>query len=64
MFYIVRLFIYNAEAEQKAEPEKSILQRQFSIMIKGFGMALRPSMFFRSLVPGYGICMLIYLNGC
>ena len=34
MFYIVRLFIYNAEAEQKAEPEKSILQRQFSIMIK------------------------------
>jgi putative membrane protein len=34
MFYIVRLFIYNAEAGQKAEPEKSILQRQFSIMIK------------------------------
>lgn len=34
MFYIVRLFIYNAEANEKAEPEKSILQRQFSIMIK------------------------------
>jgi protoporphyrinogen IX oxidase len=34
MFYIVRLFIYNAEAGQKPEPEKSILQRQFSIMIK------------------------------
>ena len=34
MFYIVRLFIYNVEAEQKAEPEKSILQKQFSIMIK------------------------------
>ena len=34
LFYIVRLFIYNTEAGQKAEPEKSILQRQFSIMIK------------------------------
>ena len=34
MFYIVRLFIYNAEANAKAEPEKSILQRQFNIMIK------------------------------
>ena len=28
MFYIVRLFIYNAEAADKAEPEKGILQRQ------------------------------------
>ena len=34
MFYIVRLFIYNAEANEKPEPEKSILQNQFSIMIK------------------------------
>jgi putative membrane protein len=34
MFYIVRLFIYNAEANEKAEPEKGILQRQFAIMIK------------------------------
>jgi protoporphyrinogen IX oxidase len=34
MFYIVRLFIYNTEAGEKDEPERSILQRQFSIMIK------------------------------
>lgn len=34
MFYIVRLFIYNTEANEKSEPEKSILQRQFFIMIK------------------------------
>ena len=34
MFYIVRLFIYNAEAAQKAEPEKSIMQKQFSVMIR------------------------------
>jgi len=34
MFYIVRLFIYNREANDKTEPEKSILQKQFSVMIK------------------------------
>ena len=34
MFYIVRLFIYNTEANEKQEPEKSILQKQFSIMIR------------------------------
>ena len=34
MFYIVRLFIYNTEANSKPEPERSILQKQFSIMIK------------------------------
>lgn len=34
MFYIVRLFIYNREANDKTEPEKTILQNQFSIMIK------------------------------
>lgn len=34
MFYIVRLFIYNTEASEKSEPERSILQMQFAIMIK------------------------------
>lgn len=34
MFYIVRLFIYNTEANGKSEPERSILQRQFNLMIK------------------------------
>ncbi|HEV7329843.1 MAG TPA: CopD family protein [Flavisolibacter sp.] len=34
MFYIVRLFIYNTEANEKTEPEKGILQRQFTVMIK------------------------------
>ena len=34
LFYVVRLFIYNTEAQQKPEPEKSILQNQFAIMIK------------------------------
>jgi len=34
MFYIVRLFIYNREANDKEEPVRSILQEQFSVMIK------------------------------
>ncbi len=34
LFYTVRLFIYNREARDKAEPEKTILQNQFNIMIK------------------------------
>ncbi len=34
MFYIVRLFIYNSEAQDKDEPEKSILGSQFGIMIR------------------------------
>ena len=34
LFYIVRLFIYNREAQDKQEPERSILQRQFNVMIK------------------------------
>lgn len=34
LFYIVRLFIYFAEASEKPEPEKSILQQQFALMQK------------------------------
>lgn len=34
MFYIVRLFIYQREAQDKDEPERSILTKQFSIMAK------------------------------
>lgn len=34
LFYIGRLFIYNLEASEKPEPEKSILNKQFNIMIK------------------------------
>src|ERR1017187_5529456 len=34
LFYIVRLFVYHAEAEKKIEPEKSILQKQYKLMEK------------------------------
>lgn len=34
LFYIVRLFIYFAEADKKEEPAKKILQTQYKIMSK------------------------------
>ncbi|KST65057.1 protoporphyrinogen oxidase HemJ [Mastigocoleus testarum] len=34
LFYLVRLFIYHVEAEQEAEPAKSILKNQYQIMEK------------------------------
>ena len=34
MFYIVRLFIYATEANDKDEPERSILQKQYALMSK------------------------------
>src|SRR5690606_23911472 len=34
MFYIVRLFIYSTEANEKDEPERTILLRQFAVMSK------------------------------
>lgn len=34
LFYIVRLFVYHAEAEKKSLSEKDILQRQYKLMEK------------------------------
>ena len=40
LFYIVRLFIYNTEANEKSEPERSILQKQFSVMMRRLWMGI------------------------
>lgn len=40
LFYMVRLFVYNAEAAEKPEPEKSILQAQYKIMIRRLWMGI------------------------
>jgi putative membrane protein len=34
LFYIVRLFVYHAEAGQRPEPERAILQAQLELMAK------------------------------
>src|ERR1700761_7932165 len=40
LFYIVRLFVYHAEANEKPEPERSILQQQFKLMIRRLWMGI------------------------
>jgi protoporphyrinogen IX oxidase len=34
LFYIVRLFVYNTEANDMPEPQKGILQQQYRVMIR------------------------------
>ncbi len=57
LFYIVRLFVYHAEAEKKEDPEKSILQRQYKLMEKRLWYGITwPSML---LTLTFGIWMLV-----
>jgi len=56
LFYIVRLFIYHTEAQDKPEPEKTILSKQFEIMERRLWNVIAiPSMV---LVVAAGITML------
>lgn len=59
MFYIVRLFIYNTEANQRPEPDKTILQKQFGIMIKRLWLGITWPSAILTLVFG----PLVMLNG-
>ena len=59
LFYIVRLFIYHTEANQKPENEKLILQKQFEIMeSKLWNIITTPAMILSATA---GLLML-YLN--
>ncbi len=56
LFYMVRLFIYHTEAQQKPEPDRTILYKQFEIMeSKLWWIIATPSMY---LVLIAGITML------
>lgn len=57
MFYIVRLFIYNTEANSKSEPEKSILQKQFNLMIKRLWLGITVPSAFLTLIFGLWIML-------
>ena len=59
LFYIVRLFIYNAEANEKTEPAKSILRDQFTIMIKRLWVGITWPSAIITLILGP---LLIYIN--
>lgn len=57
LFYIVRLFIYHTEAQDKPEPDRTILSDQFEIMERKLWYIITvPSMW---LVLAAGITMLI-----
>lgn len=56
LFYMVRLFIYHAEAQAKPEPDKTILSEQFKIMERRlWNVITAPSMV---LTVAAGITML------
>lgn len=54
MFYLVRLFIYNREAQDKASPEKEILTQHLGIMISRLYWAITfPSALLTLLFGGW-----------
>jgi putative membrane protein len=58
LFYIPRLFIYQTEAEDKLEPEKSILQTQFKLMSKRLWYIITwPSAILASVFGIWLICL-------
>ncbi len=60
LFYVVRLFIYNTEANEKPETEKRILQSQFGIMIKRLWLGITWPSAIITLILGL---TLIHLSG-
>ena len=59
LFYIVRLFIYNTEAAEKEEPERSILHKQFTIMIKRLWLGITWPSAVLTLVFGPWVWMML-----
>ncbi len=61
LFYMVRLFIYHTEAQEKPEPDRKILSDQFELMERKLWYIITvPSMVF---VFAAGITMLIMVPG-
>jgi putative membrane protein len=60
MFYIVRLFIYNVEALEKPTVERTILQQQFSIMIRRLWLGITWPSAILTLI--FGLWMWKFLN--
>lgn len=59
LFYIVRLFVYHAEAKQKSQPEQDILIKQYQLMqYRLWYIITWPSAVLASLFAFY----LLYLN--
>lgn len=61
LFYIVRLFVYHTEASERPEPEKSILQQQFRLMIRRLWLGITWPSAILTLI--FGPWMMILLGG-
>jgi putative membrane protein len=58
LFYLVRLFIYHAEARELPEPERGVLHRQFSLMeSRLYGIISTPAMV---ITWSGGTAMIVY----
>jgi putative membrane protein len=53
IFYIVRLFIYNTEANERPEPERQILQRQYRLMIRRLWLGITVPSALLTLIFGF-----------
>ena len=61
LFYMVRLFVYHTEANERPEPEKSILQQQFRLMIRRLWLGITWPSAILTLI--FGPWMMILLGG-
>jgi protoporphyrinogen IX oxidase len=61
LFYMVRLFVYHTEAHERPEPEKSILQQQFRMMIRRLWLGITWPSAILTLI--FGPWMMILLGG-
>jgi len=59
LFYIVRLFVYHVEANEKAEPEKYILRSQFALMEHKLWYYITTPAMVLTVIAG---AMMLYLN--
>ena len=59
LFYVVRLFIYNREAQETEEPEKSILRKQLSIMARRLWLGITWPSAVLTLIFGIWIWLLL-----
>lgn len=62
MFYMVRLFIYNREAQDMEEPQRSVLQKQYNVMIKRLWFGITWPSAILTLIFGPWT-MILYLQG-
>src|SRR5579859_5854694 len=61
LFYMVRLFVYHTEANERSEPEKAILQKQFRLMIRRLWLGITWPSAILTLI--FGPWMMILLGG-